>query len=155
MIDPGILSEDRLVRRFPSGHRRAGRRRAPGSPGRAIARDLAAVVACRRSTCCSWARGALHPFRAVRGHAAFARSILVDTAVCLASGLLGFRATRVAQMVTPYSWINERAGLLPGAAAATASKSAASEVTLPRLRLNRRGLSCASVPPVHQRREHR
>ncbi len=37
---------------------------------------------------------------------------LIDYAVCLAFGLLGFRLTRVAQMVTRYSWINERAGLL-------------------------------------------
>ena len=37
---------------------------------------------------------------------------LVDYAVCLGFGLLGFRLTRVAQMVTRYSWINERAGLL-------------------------------------------
>jgi hypothetical protein len=37
---------------------------------------------------------------------------LVDYAVCLAFGLLGFRLTRVAQMVTRYSWLNRRAGLL-------------------------------------------
>jgi hypothetical protein len=37
---------------------------------------------------------------------------LVDYAVCFAFGLLGFRLTRVAQMVTRYKWINERAGLL-------------------------------------------
>jgi NO-binding membrane sensor protein with MHYT domain len=36
----------------------------------------------------------------------------VDTAVCLIFGYLGFRATRVAQMTTQYSWINERAGFL-------------------------------------------
>jgi len=35
---------------------------------------------------------------------------LVDFAVCLGFGFLGFRLTRVAQMVTRYSWINERAG---------------------------------------------
>jgi Domain of unknown function (DUF6867) len=34
----------------------------------------------------------------------------VDTAVCLASGLIGFRLMRVSQMVTCYGWINERAG---------------------------------------------
>ena len=34
---------------------------------------------------------------------------LVDTAVCLAFGFLGFRLTRVRQMVTQYGWINERA----------------------------------------------
>jgi hypothetical protein len=36
---------------------------------------------------------------------------LVDYAVCLIFGLLGFRLTRVTQMVTRYRWINERAGL--------------------------------------------
>jgi uncharacterized protein DUF6867 len=48
---------------------------------------------------------------------------LVDTAVCLLFGLLGFRIMRAFQMATRYSWINERAGLLtwrrrasPGAA---------------------------------------
>ena len=37
---------------------------------------------------------------------------LVDYAVCLAFGLLGFRLMRVKQMVARYSWINQRAGLL-------------------------------------------
>ena len=37
---------------------------------------------------------------------------LVDYAVCLAFGLLGFRLTRVTQMVTRYNWINQRSGLL-------------------------------------------
>jgi hypothetical protein len=37
---------------------------------------------------------------------------LVDYAVCLMFGMLGFRVRRVTQMVTRYSWINERAGLL-------------------------------------------
>jgi Domain of unknown function (DUF6867) len=31
---------------------------------------------------------------------------LVDSAVCLAFGLIGFRAARAAQMVTQYRWIN-------------------------------------------------
>ena len=35
---------------------------------------------------------------------------LVDYAVCLAFGLLGFHLMRVTQMVTRYGWINERAG---------------------------------------------
>lgn len=30
----------------------------------------------------------------------------VDSGVCLAAGLLGFRAARVSQMVTQYRWIN-------------------------------------------------
>ena len=37
---------------------------------------------------------------------------LVDFAVCLGFGLLGFRLMRVSQMVSRYGWINERAGLL-------------------------------------------
>jgi hypothetical protein len=34
----------------------------------------------------------------------------VDAAVCMAAGLLGFRAARVAQMVTQYRWINASDG---------------------------------------------
>ena len=37
---------------------------------------------------------------------------LVDCAVCLAFGLAGFRATRAAQMVSQYRWINEPGGPL-------------------------------------------
>ena len=37
---------------------------------------------------------------------------LVDSAVCMAFGFLGFRAARAAQMVTQYRWINEPQGLL-------------------------------------------
>ena len=37
---------------------------------------------------------------------------LVDTAVLMAFGFLGFRAARVSQMVTHYRWINEPAGPL-------------------------------------------
>ena len=37
---------------------------------------------------------------------------LVDYAVCLALGWLGFRLRRVGQMVSRYGWINERAGPL-------------------------------------------
>ena len=36
---------------------------------------------------------------------------LVDYAVCLGFGLLGFRLMRVAQMVKRYRWINRRSGL--------------------------------------------
>jgi hypothetical protein len=35
---------------------------------------------------------------------------LVDLAVCLGLGFLGFQATRAGQMVTQYRWINARAG---------------------------------------------
>ena len=37
---------------------------------------------------------------------------LVDSAVCMAFGFLGYRAARVAQMLTQYRWINEPAGAL-------------------------------------------
>jgi len=37
---------------------------------------------------------------------------LVDSAVCVAFGLLGFRAARAAQMVRHYRWINEPDGPL-------------------------------------------
>ncbi len=37
---------------------------------------------------------------------------LVDTAFCMAFGLLGFRLMRVSQMVASYGWINERTGIL-------------------------------------------
>jgi hypothetical protein len=37
---------------------------------------------------------------------------LVDSAVCLAFALLGFRFTRAAQMVTQYRWLNVPDGLL-------------------------------------------
>jgi hypothetical protein len=37
---------------------------------------------------------------------------LVDSIICTAFGLVGFRATRARQMVTQYRWINEPAGLL-------------------------------------------
>src|SRR5262249_35191893 len=53
---------------------------------------------------------------------------LIDFAVCLGSGLLGFRLMRVTQMVSRYGWINERDGLLrwrrrDTAASADTSKS--------------------------------
>ena len=35
---------------------------------------------------------------------------LVDSAVCMALGFFGFRATRAAQMATQYRWLNGRAG---------------------------------------------
>ncbi len=41
-----------------------------------------------------------------------AQYYLVDSAVCLMFGLLGFRATRVAQMVTQYRWLNVADGPL-------------------------------------------
>jgi hypothetical protein len=37
---------------------------------------------------------------------------VVDTAVCIAFGVLGFRAARAAQMVRQYGWINEPDGVL-------------------------------------------
>src|SRR5262249_52403885 len=38
--------------------------------------------------------------------------VLIDFAVCLVFGLLGFRLMRVRQMLTRYNWLNERAGLM-------------------------------------------
>jgi hypothetical protein len=35
---------------------------------------------------------------------------LVDLAVCIVFGLIGFRLMRVRQMVTRYNWLNDRAG---------------------------------------------
>ena len=37
---------------------------------------------------------------------------LVDSAVCMAFGFLGFRSARAAQMVSQYGWINEPDGLM-------------------------------------------
>ena len=37
---------------------------------------------------------------------------LIDTAVCIAFGVLGFQAARAAQMVRQYNWINEPDGIL-------------------------------------------
>jgi hypothetical protein len=37
---------------------------------------------------------------------------LVDSAVCMAFGFLGFRTARATQMVTQYRWINEAKGPL-------------------------------------------
>jgi hypothetical protein len=37
---------------------------------------------------------------------------LVDSAVCMAFGFLGFRTARATQMVTQYRWINEAQGPL-------------------------------------------
>jgi hypothetical protein len=37
---------------------------------------------------------------------------VVDCAICIASGLIGFRAARAAQMVTQYRWINQPNGPL-------------------------------------------
>jgi len=36
----------------------------------------------------------------------------VDSAICMASGFIGFRAARAAQMVTRYRWINQPNGPL-------------------------------------------
>jgi hypothetical protein len=57
------------------------------------------------------------------GHLVSLRYYVVDTAVCLTFGLIGFRLKRVSQMASHYNWIIERAGLFawrrrarPGAA---------------------------------------
>lgn len=36
----------------------------------------------------------------------------VDTVICMILAFLGFRTARVAQMITQYSWINERDGAM-------------------------------------------
>jgi hypothetical protein len=51
---------------------------------------------------------------------------LVDTLVCMLLGSLGFRATRRAQMVTQYRWINTRHGLLGWARRSQAPQGAES-----------------------------
>jgi small-conductance mechanosensitive channel len=51
----------------------------------------------------------------------------VDTAVCLACGLIGFRLMRVSQMVTSYRWINERAGLYRWQRKAASGRAGTSE----------------------------
>jgi hypothetical protein len=38
------------------------------------------------------------------------RGYLADASTCLLIGLMGFRVTRVTQMITRYGWINKRAG---------------------------------------------
>ena len=52
---------------------------------------------------------------------------VADTAVCLLCGLIGFRLMRVAQMVTCYGWINERADVYSWRPKAAASGTKASE----------------------------
>jgi hypothetical protein len=54
---------------------------------------------------------------------------LVDTAICLAAAVLGFRVTRAAQMATQYGFLNVRTGLLAWARrpAATGIRPAKSE----------------------------
>jgi|SRR5579883_1168476 hypothetical protein len=51
-------------------------------------------------------------FSVFNGTLLSAHYYLVDTAVCMIFGLLGFRATRAAQMVSQYRWLNEPAGFL-------------------------------------------
>jgi hypothetical protein len=51
-------------------------------------------------------------FSVFNGTLLSAHYYLVDTAVCMAFGSLGFRASRAAQMVTQYRWLMEPAGAL-------------------------------------------
>ncbi|MBI3702375.1 MAG: hypothetical protein HY244_00645 [Rhizobiales bacterium] len=37
---------------------------------------------------------------------------LIDSAVCMAFGFLGFRAARAGQMIKQYRWLNEPAGFM-------------------------------------------
>ncbi len=73
-------------------------------------RGLAAVVACGRLALLLGGAVRFLHFALFEGKLLSLPYALVDTAVCLAFGLLGFRLMRVSQMVTRYSWINERAG---------------------------------------------
>ena len=52
---------------------------------------------------------------------------VADTAVCLVFGLIAFRLKRVAQMVTCYGWINERADVYSWRPKAAAGQAKASE----------------------------
>jgi Domain of unknown function (DUF6867) len=51
-------------------------------------------------------------FALFQGTLLTAHYFLVDSAVCLIVGALGFQMARAAQMVTQYRWLNERRGLL-------------------------------------------
>jgi hypothetical protein len=51
-------------------------------------------------------------FSVFNGTLLSAHYYLVDTAVCMAFGFLGFRSSRAAQMVTQYCWLMEPAGAL-------------------------------------------
>jgi hypothetical protein len=51
-------------------------------------------------------------FSVFNGTLLSAHFYLVDTAVCIAFGFLGFRACRASQMVTQYHWLIEPAGAL-------------------------------------------
>ncbi len=52
---------------------------------------------------------------------------LVDFAVCLGCGYLGFRLMRVNQMVTQYKWINEPSGIFGWRRRDTAAVAAAAD----------------------------
>jgi hypothetical protein len=52
---------------------------------------------------------------------------VADTAVCLVCGLVGFRLTRISQMVSCYGWINERADFYRWRRKAQSSGAGASE----------------------------
>ena len=74
-------------------------------------RDLAAVVARRPLALLLGAAVRFLHFALFGGTLFSLPYYVADTAVCLASGLIGFRLMRVAQMVTCYGWINERRDL--------------------------------------------
>jgi hypothetical protein len=52
---------------------------------------------------------------------------VADIAVCLVCGLIGFRLTRVSQMVSCYGWINERAGTYRWRRKAASGRAGAAE----------------------------
>ncbi len=54
----------------------------------------------------------LESWRAVQGTLLSLHYYLVDTAVLIAAGALGYRLQRAEQMTTQYGWIYERTGPL-------------------------------------------
>ena len=84
--------------------------------------DLAAVVADRRLYADPRRRGrAFIHFALFGGTLLSLHYYIVDSAICLAFGFVGFRAARASQMVSQYRWINaaERSAALAPQAALT------------------------------------
>ena len=111
LFDSRIPCRRAFARRVLPGHGGDGRRCRLAR--RALDRgDLAAVVACCVLHAAAWRS----PCASSTSHCSSSRLLtlhyyLVDYAVCLISGLIAFRLTRVRQMVTCYTWINVRSGV--------------------------------------------
>ncbi len=79
--------------------------------GRACAITWRPLEAARYLPADAVVRRALHPFRAVRRHAAFAVHYwLVDLIFLLIVGYTAYRYTMANQMVSQYYWLYEKAG---------------------------------------------